>query len=178
MAVWKVDIEKFYLGEYWTNVYYVEAATLDDAANIGNSIVPLEESVTLDDILFTKYRTSDLVPGTDNFVTNIINEFGDVVNDATVILPLFNVVRVDLSVGVGRPGRKYLRGVLNEGHIEFNALSSAIITFMNDNYCVPLATLGGIVLKDGTPVTSVVVNPNVGMRQLRRGSKRKAVPVI
>lgn len=178
MAVWKVDIEKFYLGEYWTNVYYVEAATLDDAALIGNDIVPIEESITNSAVLFTKFRTSDLTPGTDVFTTTIINEQGDIAESPAIMLALFNVVRFDLSVPVGRPGRKYIRGSLSEAGVAFNDVIPASITFYNDNYAVPLAALAGVVAKDGQEITSVTTYPKVGMRQLRRGSKRKALPVL
>jgi hypothetical protein len=178
MAVWKIDIEKSFQGETWTNVYYVEADTLQDAADIGDAIVPIEESITSAGVLFTKYRTSDLVPNTDNFITSVINEFGDRAIDTVTLMPLFVVARCDLSVGVGRPGRKYLRGVLYEQDVRFGAIETTAVTLINDNYTVPLAEVTGLCLEDGTPVLEVTLNPVPGMRQLRRGSKRKATPVI
>lgn len=178
MAVWKVDIEKLMEGEYWTNVYYVEADTLEDASLIGNEIVGIEESITLDLVTFTKFRTSDLTPNTDVYITTIVNETGDVASGGQDPLPLFNVVRFDLSVPVGRPGRKYMRGVLADSTQNFNSLTPAMITVLNDNYAVPLAGLVGVVNKDGQALSTVTTFPFVGMRQLRRGSKRKATPVI
>jgi hypothetical protein len=178
MSVWQVDIEKFYQGEYWTNVYYVEADTLLDAAAIGDAIVPIEESITNPVITFTKYRTSDLTPGTDIYITTVINEPGESTQAMGTLLPLFNVVRVDLSSGVGRPGRKYLRGCMGEADMDYNTIVPASVTYFTDHYAVPLGALAGVVMKDGSDILTADVWPQIGMRQLRRGSKRKAVPII
>jgi len=122
MPVFKVDIEKQYGTEFWTNVYYVDAASLTLAHAVAAEIVNAEQEIHLVSVNFTKYRTSDLLPDTDQYISTALNSPGER-GFAGDPLPLFNVVRVELSVGIGRPGRKYLRGILCEGDITFNSIN-------------------------------------------------------
>lgn len=173
-GLWVVDTEKLYQGEYWTNRYIVAAADLMAAHSIGNAIVGLERTITHVNCLFTKYRTSDGVPETDVYAIQNINLFGQR-NPNGEMLALFNVARFDFNVaGGGRPSRKYMRGVLTEDVVQFNTITSAAITELNNGYATPLAALAGFVDVDGQEITQGALYPFVAMRQLRRGSKRKA----
>lgn len=93
------------------------------------------------------------------------------------MMPLFAVLRVDLTVVGSRPSRKYLRGVLAENNTDgpYNLVASAVTSFTN-LYAAPLAGVAGLVDVDGEEITGAVVYPKVGMRQLRRGSKKKVIP--
>lgn len=172
---WVVDIEKSYQGEYWTNRYCVQATTLAAAHAIGLQICTIERSIHNDAILFNRVRTSDNTPNTDVYQIGVINAFGTVALAGNQLLPLFNVVRCDFNTeGGGRPSRKFLRGYLFEAAIDFNTIGSAYISSVQTNYVNALVGLAGFVDVDGQEIVSGSVHPFVGMRQLRRGSKRKA----
>ena len=116
------------------------------------------------------------VPGN---VGTIVPLTGTGARTAVDSLPLFNVWRVDFAVAVGRPNRKYLRGPIAEGDQASGLISPSITsTILTTNYINPLLALGVLVDTQGNSVTSGNAWPYVGMRQLRRGSKRKTTPVI
>lgn len=177
MPLFKVDIEKLYQTEYWTNVYYVEADDVASAHVVGAEIAEIERQITDTDVTFTKYRTSDVLPLTDVFITTPLNVPGLRANDA-VLLPLFNVLRADLQTAIGRPSRKYLRGVLTEDSIAFNDVIPAMVTAMNTLYAEPLEGVEELRDVDGQTIDNVTINPKVGMRQLRRGSRRSVTPIV
>jgi len=176
MALFKIDVEKQMGGEYWTNRYFVDAADFAAAAMMSDEIVTAERAFHGTSVTFTKSRTSDITPGTDVYSTIILNLPGLQGDDGT-FLPLFNVLRADLSVGIGRPSRKYYRGVLRETHIIQDGVDASIRTTASGalNSLLTQITLVDV---DSQPITLVTVSPFVGMRQLRRGSKRRAAPII
>lgn len=177
MPLFKVDIEKQLGTEFWTNVYYVDAASLTAAHAVGAEIVVAERGIHHVSVVFTKYRTSDTVPGTDQYITEPLNVTG-ARGPSTPLLPLFNVVRADLGVGIGRPSRKYLRGVLMEEDITFNNIDATPLALFDTDYANDLELIEELVDVDGQPIINVTINPQVGMRQLRRGSRRSTTPVI
>ncbi len=174
-GLWVVDIEKMLQGEYWTNRYIVAAADLAAASVVGGTIMGLERGIHQPAVLFTRYRTSDGQPLTDVYQVSQVNSFGLAGETFTSLLPLFNVLRVDFTTaGGGRPSRKYLRGVLTEGDINFNAIAQNRIDFYAAEYVNPLAALNAFVDVDNQQINAGSVYPFVGMRQLRRASKSKA----
>lgn len=174
----RITIEKEFQGEFWTNVYHTGAATLADAITAGNEIVALERVIHLSNILFTKMRVDDGVPNTDNYQTATLNVFGTAPANTgeTVMLPLFNVVRVDFTVAGGRPSRKYLRGCMTEQHAGARNIEASYVEFVRANYAAPLESTVNYVDEDGNLIVGASVHPRVGMRQLRRGSKKKNTP--
>jgi hypothetical protein len=178
MARWQVDIEKELFGEYWTNRYIVEGATMGAADLIGADITAIERTIHGSEITFTKRRTSDGVPGTDTYMVVPLNVNGTRTNATGEALPLFNVFRVDFQATAGRPSRKYIRGPVFEGDQAGGDLLAGTMTFINTNYAAPLAALTGYVDVDGQELLSGAVQRKVGMRQLRRGSKRRLLPIL
>ncbi len=175
-GLWVADIEKVLQGEYFTNRYIIQAPTLADASNAAASIAGYERSIMAAAVLFTRYRVSDGAPGTDVYQVNNLNYYGQFVSDLNLLLPLFNVVRCDFSTaGGGRPSRKYLRGCIGEGDVTFNDINAGRITAITTNYIAPLMALLPFVDVDAQQFSSGSVYPKVGMRQLRRASKRKAI---
>ena len=173
-----LDIQKELTGEFWTNRYVLDVPSLADAITPANFIVGKERIITIGDITFTSYRISDMVPGTDAYIVVPIGLQGLRVITSQA-LPLFNVARVDFGVGQGRPSRKYLRGVLGEEDQEsYGILVDASITFINTNYAGPVAGLTEYVDVDGQAITTGFCYGRVGMRQLRRGSRRRTEPII
>lgn len=174
-GLWVADIEKVYQGEYWTNRYIVAAPDLPSAVAIASQIVGIERAIYSNVILVTRYRVSDGQPDTDVYQVINVNLFGNMATPTTDLLPLFVVARFDFNTaGGGRPSRKYIRGTLTEGGIAFNTITPTTVTFLDTTYAAPLVALAGFVDVDGQEIVSGSVFPQVSMRQLRRGSKRKA----
>jgi hypothetical protein len=170
-----VDIEKNFEGEYWTNRYIVAGATLADASGVAGQIVGIERAVHLTPVLFTRARISDGIPESDVYQIDQVNLFGLSALSGGQLLPLFNVTRVDFStIGGGRPSRKYLRGCLLAGHLVNGQPAPAYVTQIQTGYANPMLALTAFHDVDGQSFGFSSVYPKVGMRQLRRGSKRKA----
>jgi len=170
---WFVDIEKEYLGEYWTNRYVVLAPTRAQAAIYAGEIAEMERTWHKTVVLFTKFRVSDDNPATDNYQVSNLNVYGTAPVNGD-LLPLFNVMRVDFNVsGGGRPSRKYYRLPMGEFDQANGTITSGALSVWNAAVA-NLATGGYYRDVDGQVIIDASVYPKVGMRQLRRGSKRKA----
>lgn len=176
MALFQIDVEKLYAGEYWTNVYHVEAASLLDAVPMAAAIKEIERAVHKTSVTFTKARISDSSANPE-FTTVVYNQAGLHVN-ATDVVPLWNTVRVDLQRFGGRPGRKYLRLPIHEDQTQGLNLTATMQTFIDTSYCNPMEGLGYVRTSTGAVVQSWFCSPAIQMRQLRRGSRRRTSPVI
>lgn len=177
MALFSVDVQKFGYGQYWTNRYIIDVADLDAGIAVGEDIADLERVPLLASCVIEKYRVSSVTEGDDVYAIVPYEQAGLAFSDGNP-LPLFNVVRVDFAVGFGRPSRKYLRGCLNEGNVDGMNLATATRSNIQTNYATPLAALPAYVDVDGQPIVSATVFTAIHMRQLRRGSRRQATPVI
>lgn len=175
---WKVDIEKQLGTEFWTNVYYVNAESITAAAPIANEIVQAERAISHISVQFRKFRISDIDPETELFFTQVLNVIGLRGTATNYPIPLFNVVRADLSTATGRPSRKYLRGVLCETDILGNGIEVTTLGEISVAYGDALEAIEELVDVDDQPFTAVTINPFVAMRQLRRGSRRRTIPVL
>lgn len=181
MSVYQIDIEKSYSPTtgstvYWTNVYHVEAASLASAITSGQSIVTLEKTIHTTATSFTKMRTRQA--GTTGNTGTITPLTGTGSRSNTGPLPLFNVFRIDFGVVSGRPSRKYIRGPVITGDNTSGAVTTSTVTTIQNSYVTPLLNMGVLCDPQGQAFVNGTVWPFVGMRQLRRGSKRKATPVI
>jgi hypothetical protein len=182
MPLYQIDIEKSFLAAtgsliYWTNVYHADRPTLADAQSTATIILNAEKSIHYSNVTYTKYRVRPAVVGSEGSITavNLPGARGIASNE---YLPLFNVVRIDFTATIGRPSRKYLRLPVLETNQVNGALSAGEITALNTNYCTPMLGVTGLCDVDGQNFTAVTPYPYVGMRQLRRGSKRRSTPVI
>jgi hypothetical protein len=177
MAIWRITIEKYLAmaGEYWTNVYHADVAGGTEAQNVANLLVTMEQQFHSTAVLFTKARVDDNTPNTDVYDTFAINQFG-LGNASADLMPLFVVMRVDINtVGAGRPSRKYYRGGLNESQVNGMTIAQAVVDYYRTTM-EPVMLGNGLVDVDGQAFSSVEPSPITGMRQLRRGSKKKATP--
>lgn len=179
--LWSCDIEKSLEGEIWTNRYILNTPDLPSARIAAQSIVNAEQNVHADIVNFLRFRVSDLTPGTDVYSIVDINEVGEV-NTSELVpnshLPLFNVVRVDFTVEAGRPSRKYLRCPVFEEWQANGVLAQPTIDFFNINYVGAMTAIQAFVDVDGQAIIGGSVSARVGMRQLRRGSKRRGTPIL
>lgn len=175
MPLYKVDVEKLYLTEYWSNRYLVEANTIQDAANAADTIVATERTFHTTLVQFTKVRTSEFPQGGGFFIVKPIGLPGQRANSGD-LLPLFVTVRVDFPAGLGRPSRKYYRGVISEADIAGANLLAAARTFIQTS--VNAFDPQPLVDPQVSPLGTGVVQSTVQMRQLRRGTKRRQNPII
>ena len=181
MPLYQVDIEKRLLAEYFTNVYYLQSPSLADAATDAALIVSFEKSIMLDNVNFVKQRVRTTTIGDDLYAVATLSGLG-LRSSSGGTLPLFNTLNVVLSAATGRPSRKYYRGVLQESDIDYTAVSlsllSTVQTQANTLITAMNASASDLVDIDNTLILTVVPVSDVGMRQLRRGSKRRARPVL
>lgn len=175
-GTWSVDIEKYLNGEYWTNRYIVATADLVSATTVAAQLVAAERAIHFETVLFTKYRVSDGQPETDVYQVVNNNQFGLGVISTQKTLPLFNVMRVDFStVGGGRPSRKYYRLPISENHQDDGKFTQAALDYFNPLVAAFL-DVDAYVDVDNQPFNVASIYPFVGMRQLRRASKRPTTP--
>lgn len=176
MPIFKIDIQKLYVGEYWTNRYLVEATDLLDAQDVGSELVTMERAFHRNTILFDKLRVADNVRDTEVFVTIPLQVAGGAGFDG-VQLPLFNVVRVDFTVANSRPLRKYYRTGMTSSEIDSTGLRPTYMALveqaLNNSNAVTR-----MVDPQGNPAVTGVVSPTIGMRQLRRGTRRRQTPIL
>lgn len=177
MPIYNIDIEKQYLGDYFSNRYQVNTADILSARALADEFVQAERSVSLVTVLFTKVRTSDTDPDTDSYFTDPINQFGAIagIDDA---LPSFCRVRVDFGTqNGGRPCRKYLLPPVPEVSQVNGTLTGTYAGTIQSTYVAAILAIGEYCDPDGSPIVSGSVFPRVAMRQLRRASKR-TTPVL
>ncbi len=177
MARWIVDVQKLLGGEYWTNVYNVTAPDIAGARTAALEIVGYERSVHASQISFDLLRIRPAILGAGNGLVEALGGTGQVAHGPTK-LPLFCVVRVDFRTDQGRPSRKYLRIGFDAGALETGLtgrFAAAYVAVIQSTYADPLVAETYFVDVDNQPFTSAVVFPQVAMRQLRRGSKRKPI---
>lgn len=184
MAIFKVDVQKVdSVNNFWTNTYLLEAASLDEAHS--SAVIHIaggEQDIHASFITIDKVRTSTITPNDLVFRSQALNLAGTLTTSGNA-LALFNVVRVELPVAEGRPSRKYYRCGLGGGNMAagykwdggvVTAIESSIADFKT-----ALTTAGTPwVDPQGEIITTIVALEKVGMRQLRRGSKRPTTPVI
>jgi len=178
MGLYFMDSEKSYQNEYWSNRYVISAATLAEAVAVAADIRAIERASTYNVALLTKYRVSTSAAHDD--VYQIVNDNvagSKIAGSAT--LPLFCRIRFDFNAfGGGRPSRKYWCPPLTEDEVADGVLNSTALAAYNTSYLQPLVALGEFVDVDAQAFTSGSIFPKVAMRQLRRGSKRKLLPII
>lgn len=182
MAIYQIDIEKSFSPQagttvFWTNVYHVNVADAAAASAAVDAIVPLEKAVHQTTVNFTKARYRLLNPLAQAGTIKPLSGTG-ARSSASGSLPLFNVFRVDFAMPSGRPNRKYLRGPLNASDAANGALATATITLLQNSYINPLVALNYVVDTQGQAIVSGAPYQFVGMRQLRRGSKKRTTPVF
>lgn len=176
MAVWQIDIQKQLGTEYWTNVYHCNVASQAAAKVVAEALIEAERRISLNVVSFVNYRVRPYpaggIPGT-------VYPIGTVgYGPAGAYLPLWNTVNVIFTVSQGRPSRKYLKAPLLEVAQENGLLVEPYLTVFKDEYATVLEGIAELCDSQGNPFLDVGIVPNVGMRQLRRGSKRRVIPVI
>lgn len=178
MPVFKLDIEKLRQGEYWSNRYFVNAPTIEDARNSAGAVVLAERNFTSELVTFTKMVISDLAENTDVFLSVPLNLLGNKPTSGE-LMPLWNIVRVALSAGVGRQPFKQYRGVLGEGDVFFDTIVGNVADLIDQQLTDVLIALPGYLCdRLGNPITLASAARRPFSRQLRRGTKRRQNPIL
>jgi len=167
----------------WSNVYYLETSSLENALSGGVAIATVETHILKEYVkVFRVHAVQDATLHQAGGSQEVDLQ-GQVTGDFALMLPLFNTIRITFSDGVGRPSSKYFRCPLQEDEITSGALIGAFIDDINTNYCEDLLGIPGLVSNTGDDFTDIVCQPNVQMRQTdwhrrtRPGFKRGWVPV-
>jgi hypothetical protein len=179
MPLFRMVVEKRLGTEFWSNRYIIQMAAINAVNADLAQIILCERSACTPEVEITKYGLSDLIPDNDTFMVVPVGLQGLRSGALATMLPLFNVARVDFTVEMGSPSRKYYRGLLVEGDIEnAGSLTDAFIDYVNENIAAPLAALDSFVDVDGQPFTGGACSAFVGMRQLRKGTRRRTTSII
>jgi len=176
MALFQLEIEKVLGGESWVNSYWLEGDAISDVVSRANQIVAAERAVHHSSITFSKYNLRTGTVGDEVYITAPLNVLGLADFGGSGMMPLFVVARVDFQAEVGRPSRKYLRGCLSEGDVNFDLLDTGRREEIDDAYSEIVAAIAEFVDVDGDAIIAGTCNPKTGMRQLRRGSKKSNTP--
>lgn len=173
----QIDVQKLQSGEYWTNVYHIDSADVGDGDAAASLIVAAERLIHSTGVAFSKVRIATYPVSDGEFIILPLSGTGSRTFSGGQ-LALFNVARTDISVGRGRPCRKYYRAPIYEGDQEDGALTIAfrgvVDTALNDL----IGDLPTLCDPGGTRWVEATTAVAVGMRQLRRGSRRRTEPVI
>lgn len=178
MPVYQVDVQMNAGGIYVTNVWHVLAGSISEANEMGNNIAVVSAALIPPTMSVNHYRVSTPAEGDGVYYSNPVNIPGQRTTGGEP-LPLFNRFRIDFGVGPRRPLRKFML-LVTETDVTAGQLNSAAITFVETNFITPLLESGdeiALCAPDGTHVIGASTAQQVGMRQLRRASKRKT-PVI
>lgn len=173
--IWQIDIEKSLGGERWTNVYFSNAASLAAAANVGTTIVNSEKLLHMNVVNFSQMRVRPYPALGAQGTVYQLGGTGSVT--AFDYLPLFAVGRVTLTVAAGRPSRKYYRMPIREDEQANGIFIASKVTSVNTTLG-QMIQIAGLTDESGNAFVSATLVPEVGMRQLRRGSKRRATNVL
>lgn len=162
---------------FWTNVFFVNALTLLDAAEAANIMIGPALATQMDgSFKVVKTLVSHIADAT--FISTPLNIAGSL--SGSDYLPLYNTARILISVtGAGRNDYKYLRGGVTEARTLLGQFTSAAITAYEDmmNGLIADMTAGGTDLVDDEGNTWQVASCQaaIQMRQLHRRRKKVVV---
>ena len=162
---------------FWTNVFHVNATTIDAAAAWANTFLASAMQSELGNG-FTIVKTVVDHLADNTFVSTPLALTGAISGD---FLPLFNTVKVDIAVaGHGRNDGKFVRGWLHEslvtnGQIDSGARGSFEDTFNN---LIADSTADGTDLVDDAGNLWLVASVRAAIqeRQLHRRRKKVVTP--
>lgn len=177
-GVYQCDIQKVLAGQYWTNRYHVIGANFEEATQVGQAIAAIERAETISSIFFTSLRISTPQAGDDAYQVTPLSYYGSVVAAGNP-LPLFVVVRVVFSKGPGRPDVKYYKGMANKDALnDAFTYTQNLVAGLTEHLATPLQNIAGLSDALGQAYNLISIDGRIGMRQLRRGSKKKLQPII
>lgn len=181
MAVWEVRLVYRNGDRGWENVWHVDAGADTD---VDPALLAQFQDFGLNTLLsiYSLQRIARRPAGTTNeFIDIIVDAAGLLPIGSNVAMPLFNVVRLLLEGGVGRPGSKLMRGGLVVADVVDNAnhISSALRTIY-ENEAIALFNAASAAAQslvygaDNRAAVSPTTDSQVQERQLHRKRKKTA----
>jgi len=178
-AIGAIDIEKSAGTEIFTNRYLVSIGPASPTSGgLIAAIVAAEKLAMYNTVAFLRARHRTIVEGDDDYFITVLTGAGARLPGANPLIPLFNVVRIDFAANFGRPSRKYLRGCLSEADLNGMNIEATTTTGVLTQYKDAILAQDEIVDPQGDTFLSGQVIPQVAMRQLRRGTRRRTLPVL
>jgi hypothetical protein len=134
MAVWEVRVVYAYGDRSWENVWHVDTGADTDV----DPALILQFADTAKELLLSLYTVNRIarrpLGSHDEFIETVFDLVGGIAIGGNKALPLFNVARVILAGGVGRPGLKSLRGLLTSSDIidSANHISATLVSLIQE----------------------------------------------
>lgn len=178
MPTHRAEIRKEWQGHSWSNDYLIEGPSMDDAATLALSAVEFERHLHKNAVDFVYLRVSTVNVGDRIFRHIPLNLPGLASTDTTNLLPLFNVVRMDLQTADSDPCRKYYRLPISEVQQDNGVIAGSEVIAFGTLLAAWIAGWGSttkVVSSKGHNVVGGVVYPFVQMRQLHRHRRPKVV---
>lgn len=176
MTIYRVQVFEQAPGQRpWTNVYHVQATTIEFADDAANVICNRTQDLLSNVCKIVKRIVSD--PLTHTFITTAMDLAGADAG-AGDLLPFFNTARVLINVaGHGRNDMKYLRGLLGESNTAGQQLSSGTISGIETVFNAMIDDLSAsatpLVDNAGNLWGAVSVQADIQDRQRHRRRKKK-----
>ncbi|MES2367827.1 MAG: hypothetical protein V4563_18260 [Pseudomonadota bacterium] len=181
MAVWEVRAVLSNGSREWSNVYHIDiGADTDVDPTILSELATFYNAVMLSPFALDRIiRRPAGVAGA--FIIASYGVFGGRALAGNLALPLFNTVKMLLDSGAGRPGFKFLRGMLLNVDLDDSqsSIDPAVISDINIAFddVLNAASAASQLFVEGSsfaPIVSTSFEALVAMRQLHR--KRRATP--
>ena len=178
MPVFQVDIQKSCDNIYWTNRYYVTAASITDALAPAHQIVEAERASSYNYVSFISNRVS--VPGPEQPSTYIVTpEQGQGARVPTAVMHLTVCALVKLNWRAGRPDQKFYRGMIGASDLaQTQRLTAAAVNTIEQGVCAELFDIAALCTKTGQSYTSIDCSQRVSQHQLTRGTRKRTQPII
>jgi hypothetical protein len=181
MSVWEVRSIIKNGDRFWQNVWHLEInANTDVPPAIIDAFIAFGRNTLLDNFVLERIVRRPF-PSTDEFIEVAVELPGLLTGSSGFTLPLFNIVRVLLTGGAGRPGLKMLRGALLAADIiddnftisdtKLETINLKLIDLFN---AVNEASCAIVFGSADHVATTAVVQPEVHMRQQHR-KRRKSL---
>jgi len=181
MAIWEIKVVCSVSGRFWSNVYHIDIGADTD---VDSSILSALSSFYTANMLtpFTLERIIRRPADTaDAFTEMIIQAAGTRSLSGSFALPLYNTLKMILQSGPGRPGLKYLRGMLLSSDItdSISGLNSSTVSAINSDFddVLNAASTAGQSFVEGasdSPVVSAEFPLKLQMRQEHRKRRNTA----
>jgi hypothetical protein len=175
VAIYSVVIHKELTGTLhrWTNQYFVNAGNDLAAADEGEAIAFIEHQIHRPTVHL--YKLDVRQAGTGHLgIQRGINMTGTLAVPAgSTPLPLWNVVMVNMSSGVDRNDRKFIRCPLYSADLNGDALDSDFRDSIDTLYSSNLITMASVVNTWGRPFINASCSPLVHDRDINRSRRHR-----
>ncbi len=177
MPNYRVEVHKSVSGYHWNNDYIIGVDSDSAAGTLGTAIANWERTLHQPQVLIEYARISTVAHDGRHFDHVAINANGTAPNDRGEMLFLTSCLRVDFNSDWTTPGRKYYRGVLTEGVVNFDAVANngagfaALIGNLMALFTVNSGSL--LIGKQFHTVMTAQVYGKVASRSLHRHRRKK-----